>query len=65
MPFDARCWAIPKSTLMKHWGTADGIESQHGGRQRKDTAWLSVMPEKETRCGSGATEATWPMWHSP
>lgn len=49
MPFDALCWAIPKPALMKHWGAGDGLESQHGGRRGKDTAWLSITPGKEPR----------------
>ena len=45
-PFDAHCWAIPKSILMKRWQRGD-IESQHGGRRGSDTAWLTVTIGRE------------------
>lgn len=45
-PFDAHCWAIPKSVLMEQWRTG-GIESQHGGRAGSDTAWLTVCVGRE------------------
>jgi len=41
MPFDARCWAVPKAILMQRWGTSDGPRSQHAGSAGRDTAWLS------------------------
>ena len=40
-PFDAHCWAIPKSEILRRWKENDGIVSQHGGRSGVDTAWLS------------------------
>lgn len=43
-PFDAHCWAIPKTLIMSNWGKAPGLTSQHGGRQGRDTAWLQVDP---------------------
>ena len=43
-PFDAHCWIIPKSVIMANWGTAEGLSSQHGGREGTDTAWLTVNP---------------------
>ncbi|MBL8759854.1 MAG: hypothetical protein JNL50_00990 [Phycisphaerae bacterium] len=46
-PFDAHCWIIPKRVVMKQWRAGDGIESQHGGKAGRDTAWLSVTPGKE------------------
>lgn len=46
-PFDAHCWIIPKQVILKQWGRGEGLESQHGGRRGKDTAWLSVTPGKE------------------
>ena len=46
-PFDAHCWVIPKTVIMAQWGAGNGLESQHGGQARKDTAWLSVVPGKE------------------
>lgn len=43
-PFDAHCWAIPKSQIMQMWH--DGkISSQHGGVKGRDTAWISVNPK--------------------
>lgn len=54
-PFDARCWVIPKATLMQEWGAGHGLESQHGGQAGTDTAWLTVRPGTEhlwlTKCG--------------
>lgn len=46
-PFDAHCWVLPKSQILEHWGRGDGLESQHGGRAGRDTAWLSVTPGNE------------------
>lgn len=40
-PFDAHCWAIPKSEIIRRWRAGDGIQSQHGGQAGSDTAWLS------------------------
>jgi len=40
-PFDAHCWAIPKTEILRRWHARDGIKSQHGGRTGIDTAWLS------------------------
>ncbi len=48
-PFDAHCWVIPKAEILAHWGKGDGIESQHGGRSGRDTAWLSVSPGAEPK----------------
>ena len=44
-PFNAHCWVIPKSDIMKNWGKAEGLSSQHGGQAGTDTAWLTVDPE--------------------
>lgn len=40
-PFDAHCWAIPKSEILRRWKENDGITPQHGGKAGVDTAWLS------------------------
>lgn len=40
-PFDAQCWAIPKTEILRRWQARDGIVPQHGGRKGIDTAWLS------------------------
>jgi len=42
-PFDAHCWVIPKTEIIRRWRAGDGIQSQHGGREGTDTAWLSVV----------------------
>lgn len=46
-PFDAQGWAIPKDVILAQWGQGAGLESQHGGRRGKDTAWLTVTPGQE------------------
>ena len=38
LPFDARCWVIPKQVLMAF---PKGVTPQHGGQDGRDTAWLS------------------------
>lgn len=43
-PFDAHCWVLEKSLIMKMWGQPDGPQSQHGGSGGEDTAWLPVEP---------------------
>lgn len=43
-PFDAHCWAIPKSEILKHWRETKNISSQHGGASGSDTAWIEVDP---------------------
>ena len=43
-PFEAHCWVLPKPLIMQMWGAKGGLQSQHGGRQGTDTAWLSVDP---------------------
>ena len=43
-PFDAHCWAVPKSEVLRRWRDgAAGISSQHGGAAGTDTAWLSFQ----------------------
>lgn len=60
-PFDAHCWVIPKPTIKRKWGAGDGLESQHGGRAGRDTAWLTVTPGHEPawlrECGGRLAEA--------
>jgi len=43
-PFDAHCWVIEKSEIMRHWRETGNLHSQHGGAAGSDTAWLSVDP---------------------
>ena len=43
-PFDAHCWALPKSVILDQWRNGSGLQSQHGGASGSDTAWLSVVP---------------------
>lgn len=45
-PFDAHCWAIPKSVIIDQWRNGTGLQSQHGGAGGSDTAWLSVIPSQ-------------------
>lgn len=45
-PFDAACWVLPKALIIANWGTAEGLNSQHGGRAGRDTAWLDVRPSR-------------------
>jgi len=40
-PFDAHCWAILKTALVRPLA---GFAGQHTGSAGKDTAWLSVNP---------------------
>jgi hypothetical protein len=41
-PFNAHCWAIPKTALKR---PLPGLVGQHTGSAGTDTAWLSVNPE--------------------
>lgn len=43
-PFDANCWVLTKDIIMEKWGASNGLQTQHGGQQGSDTAWLSVNP---------------------
>ena len=43
-PFNARCWIIEKPEIMRRWALKEGIQSQHGGTDGSDTAWLTVDP---------------------
>lgn len=43
-PFDAHCWIIEKSEIMRRWTARDGIQNQHGGAAGSDTGWLTVNP---------------------
>ena len=55
-PFNAHCWVIPKSDIMKNWGTAEGLSSQHGGQAGTDTAWLVPNQSRPSRWTSGGLE---------
>ena len=41
-PFDAHCWMIPKSDIMRLWKEEHLIQSQHRGRRGEDTGWFRV-----------------------
>lgn len=41
-PFDAHCWVIPKSDIIKLWKVEKIISGQHGGQDGADTAWIDV-----------------------
>jgi len=50
-PFDAHCWAIPKTELVARWKQSidarrevEGVQPQHGGADGRDTAWLRIDP---------------------
>ncbi len=42
-PFDAHCWAIPKTVLRQQ---VIGKMGQHGGAAARDTDWMSFLPDK-------------------
>jgi hypothetical protein len=44
-PFEAHCWVLPKDEIMARWRRGAGIQSQHGGSDGTDTAWLSINVE--------------------
>jgi hypothetical protein len=44
-PFDAHCWIIEKPEIFRRWQLRDGIQSQHGGADGSDTAWLTIDPK--------------------
>ncbi len=41
-PFDAHCWVIPKTDILRLWKVEGRIASQHGGAAGTDTAWIDV-----------------------
>ena len=41
-PFEAHCWVIPKTIIMRMWKEDHIISSQHGGQDGSDTAWIDV-----------------------
>ena len=43
-PFDAHCWVLPKSVVLREWRETHNLKSQHGGATGTDTAWLMVDP---------------------
>lgn len=44
-PFDAHCWVLEKSEILRQWHETGNIVPQHGGSAGSDTAWFSVDPE--------------------
>ena len=51
-PLAAHLWVIPKERVMQAW--RDGqIQTQHGGRQGRDTAWMTVDPKNVPEWLSG------------
>ena len=46
-PFMAHCWVIPKPDIMRLWKVEHLIQSQHGGQEGADTAWIPVRPDAE------------------
>lgn len=48
-PFDAHCWALPKSVILNQWRSGGALQSQHAGASGSDTAWLSVVPTEVPR----------------
>lgn len=43
-PFDAHCWVLPKAEVLRQWRETGNLQSQHGGSDGTDTAWLTVDP---------------------
>ena len=43
-PFDAHCWTMEKSTILREWRENRNLASQHGGSAGSDTAWLTIDP---------------------
>jgi len=43
-PFDAHCWVLEKSEILRQWRDTGNIQSQHGGANGRDTAWITVDP---------------------
>jgi hypothetical protein len=48
-PFDAHCWAIPKTVILEGRGRLEGLRSRHGGQRGRDTQWLTVQPGRAPR----------------
>ena len=44
-PFEAHCWVLPKDEILRQWRETGNIQSQHGGANGTDTAWLTVDPK--------------------
>lgn len=44
-PFDAHCWILQKSEILRLWKTEHLIAGQHRGSEGTDTAWIDVRPE--------------------
>lgn len=45
-PFDAHCWVLQKSVILREWRKTGNLKSQHGGVSGSDTAWLTVDPKR-------------------
>lgn len=43
-PFDAHCWVLPKTEILKRWRETGDLMPQHAGSRGSDTAWLTVDP---------------------
>jgi hypothetical protein len=41
-PSEAHCWVIPKADIRRLWKKEHAIQSQHGGQDGADTAWIDV-----------------------
>ncbi|MGD2174702.1 MAG: hypothetical protein PVJ27_04805 [Candidatus Brocadiaceae bacterium] len=44
-PFDAHCWVLTKDEILMRWRETGDLQTQHGGADGSDTAWLSVVPD--------------------
>jgi len=60
-PFDAHCWVLPKAEVLRQWRETGNLQSQHGGANGTDTAWLTVdpraVPSWLTECGGRLRDA--------
>jgi hypothetical protein len=43
-PFDAHCWILEKSEILRQWHETGNMQSQHGGAAGNDTAWITASP---------------------
>lgn len=44
-PFDAHCWVLPKTDVIRLWKDEHLISGQHAGQGGGDTAWITVRPD--------------------
>ena len=60
-PFDAHCWVLPKGEVLRQWRETGNLQSQHGGANGTNTAWLTVAPRAVpswlTECGGRLQDA--------